>query len=129
MTSIFHTTKSLPLSQSTTIRHRISAIQPPTISSTTAWAVCSSKSVSSIDESASNSVRNWWNLGWEWILYRIPGFALDLKMNQEEITVLGSHNKGSWRHFIYKFRSQIRKLVGSDQSVLPQTSHYKSSAI
>ncbi|KAM0055058.1 hypothetical protein Hdeb2414_s0006g00201711 [Helianthus debilis subsp. tardiflorus] len=131
MTSIFHTTKFLPLSQptTTTIRHRISAIQPPTISSTTAWAVRSSKSVSSIGESASNSVRSWWNLGWEWMLSRKPGFALDLEMNQEEITVLGSHNKGSWRHVIYKFRSEIRKLVGSDQPGLPQTIRYKSSAI
>ncbi|KAJ0716568.1 hypothetical protein HanPI659440_Chr13g0514151 [Helianthus annuus] len=88
MTSIFHTTKSLPLSQPTTIRHRISAIQPPTISSTTAWAVRSSKSVSSIGESASNSVKNWWNRGWEWILSRKLGFALDLEMNQEWINWL-----------------------------------------
>ncbi|MFS7942165.1 hypothetical protein Hanom_Chr06g00485061 [Helianthus anomalus] len=50
-------------------------------------------------------------------------------MNQEEIVVLGSHNKGSWRHVIYKFRSENRKLIGSDQLGLPQTFRYKSFAI
>ncbi|KAK9064499.1 hypothetical protein SSX86_015881 [Deinandra increscens subsp. villosa] len=133
MTSIFHKPRSLPLSHNPTqdppagIRRRISTaamsfqIQPPTISATTAWAFRSSKSVSSMGETASTSVRNWWNLGWEWILSRKPVFAEDLEMNPEESSVLGCHNKGSWRHILYKFRSEIRKLVGSGQPGLPQT--------
>lgn len=137
MTSIlktFQNQNSLPVSQTTPdskpsaapagmLRRRLSfdQIQPPTISETTAWALRSSKSVSSMGGSATTSVRNWWASGWAWILSRKPVFAQDLEMNQEETSVLGCHNKGSWRHVLYKFRSEIRKLIGSDQGGLPQT--------
>lgn len=130
----FNKEKSLPLSHNNKtpndpsppvsgMRRRMSFsdIQQPTISNTTAWALRGSKSVSSIGYSASTSVRNWWDRGWAWILSRKPVFAQDLEMNTEETSVLGCHNKGSWRHVIYKFRSEIRKLVGSDQPGLPQT--------
>ncbi|KAI3729008.1 hypothetical protein L6452_17654 [Arctium lappa] len=123
MTSIFHKQKSLPVSHNTTpaaagMRRRMSfEIQPPT----TAWTLRSTKSVSSMGESASTSIRNWWNRGWGWILSRKPVFAQDLEMNQEETSVLGCHNKGSWRHILYKLRSEIRKLNRSDQAGLPQT--------
>ncbi|XP_071695316.1 uncharacterized protein [Rutidosis leptorrhynchoides] len=153
MTSIFQTfnkNNSLPISHTTQqgpsppetagMRRRNSftlssdsfPIQRPTISSTTAWALRSSKSVSSMGESASTSVKSWWDQGWAWILSRKPVFAQDLEMNHEETCVLGSQNKGSWRHIIYKFRSEIRKLVKSDQPGLPQTirsNSLKSSAI
>ncbi|CAI9277050.1 unnamed protein product [Lactuca saligna] len=146
MLQSFHKEKSLPVSHNTTqdpppptagagMRRRISSmtfqIQPPTMSDTTAWALRSSKSVSSMGESASTSIKTWWARGWGWILSRKPVFAQDLEMNQEETSVLGCHNKGSLRHILYKFRSEIRKLVGSDQAGLPQTirSNSYSSAI
>ncbi|KVH96060.1 hypothetical protein Ccrd_001857 [Cynara cardunculus var. scolymus] len=141
MTSMFQKQKSLPVSHNTThdpspatdgMRRRMSfQIHPPTISDTTAWALRSTKSVSSMGESASTSIRNWWDRGWGWILSRKPVFAQDLEMNQEETSVLGCHNKGSWRHILYKVRSEIRKLVRSDQAGLPQTIRTKaySSAI
>ncbi|XP_071704694.1 uncharacterized protein [Rutidosis leptorrhynchoides] len=141
MTSIFQTfnkNNSLPVSHTTKdasppetagMRRRNSftssfdtfPIQRPTISSTTAWALRGSKSVSSMGESASTSLKSWWDRGWDWILSRKPVFAQDLEMNHEETCVLGSNNKGSWRHILYKFRSEIRKLVKSDQPGLPQT--------
>ncbi|KAI3502404.1 hypothetical protein L1887_30454 [Cichorium endivia] len=146
MLQSFQKQKSLPVSHNTTqdsaaaaagagMRRRISSmsfqIQPPTISDTTAWALRSSKSVSSMGKSASSSIRSWWDRGWGWILSRKPVFAQDLEMNQEETSVLGCHNKGSLRHILYKFRSEIRKLIGSDQAGLPQTirSNSYSSAI
>lgn len=153
MTSIFQTLnkdKSLPVSHTTKdpfpqpetaagIRRRNSfttvdsfPIPRPTIANTTAWALRSSKSISSMGESASTSVKDWWDRGWAWVLSTKPVFAQDLEMNHEETCVLGSHNKGSWRHILYKFRSEIRKLLGSDQPGLPQTirsKSFKSSAI
>ncbi|KAK1423011.1 hypothetical protein QVD17_18304 [Tagetes erecta] len=138
MLQTFNSSKSLPVSHSDSsagIRRRISAlsfqIHPPSIQSTTAWALQSSKSVSSMGVSASISVRNWWDRSWDWIMSRKPVFAQDLEMNQEETNALGCHNKGSWRHVLYKFRSEIRKLVGADHAALPQTirsgsGYYKS---
>ncbi|KAK4405405.1 hypothetical protein Sango_0547000 [Sesamum angolense] len=63
-----------------------------------------------------------WVWGWDWILSRKPTFATDLEMNEEETAVLGTHNKGSWRHVFYKVTSQLRrKLGGADNVGLPQT--------
>ncbi|CAN0847098.1 hypothetical protein LINGRAHAP2_LOCUS4793 [Linum grandiflorum] len=48
-------------------------------------------------------------------------------MNKEEKKLLGSSNRGSWRHIVYKVRSGIRKvIVRSDKVGLPQTSRYDS---
>lgn len=45
-------------------------------------------------------------------------------MNEEETKVLGSDNRGSWRHVFYKVRSELKRLVGSDVDSLPQTYRY-----
>lgn len=34
-------------------------------------------------------------------------------MNEEEMSMLGCHSKGSLKHLFYKVRSEIRKLVRS----------------
>ncbi|KAL7602882.1 uncharacterized protein LOC111889165 [Lactuca sativa] len=146
MTSMLQRERSLPVSQSYNtssndpssvvagIRRRLSSmslrIQPSSISGTTsaatAWAMRRSKSVSSMGESTSTSVRNWWDRGWGWILSRKPIFAQDLEFNQEETSVLRSHDKGSWRHVFFKVKSEIRRLVRSDNVGLPQTVRYNS---
>lgn len=137
------TAPSLPLSQRTEhhqdgsldtlqrgLRRRLSSlslrIQPATSSS---WDLLRrTRSVSSVGASAGcSTIRKWWDWGWSWILTRKPVFALDLEMNEEETKALGSHNRGSWRHVFYKVRSEIRRLVGSDnQAGLPQTCRYDS---
>lgn len=109
------------------LRRRLSSlslkIQPATSSS---WDLLRrTRSVSSFGASAGGSIRKWWDWGWSWIMSRKPVFAQDLEMNEEETKVLGSHNRGSWRHVFYKVRSEIRRLVGSDNNVgLPQTCRY-----
>ncbi|CAI9299204.1 uncharacterized protein LOC111896199 [Lactuca sativa] len=144
MTSMLQRERSLPVSHNPSsndpssvvagMRRRLSSmslrIQPSSISDTTsaatAWAMRRSKSVSSMGESASTSVRNWWDWGWGWILSRKPVFAQDLEFNQEETSVLRSHDKGSWRHVFFKVRSEIRRIVRSDNVGLPQTVRYNS---
>lgn len=44
-----------------------------------------------------------------------PTFAQDLEMNEEESALLGFHNKGSWKHVMYKVKAEIRRLVWSNQ--------------
>ncbi|KAJ9550243.1 hypothetical protein OSB04_014288 [Centaurea solstitialis] len=142
-TGMFRKTASLPVSHSDDessssvaagMRRRLSSmslrIQPSAISGTTtaatAWAMRRSKSVSSMGESASTSIRNWWDWGWGWILSRKPVFAQDLEFNQHESSFLASNEKGSWKHVIFKLRSEIRKLTRSDQNGLPQTVRYNN---
>ncbi|KVH88582.1 uncharacterized protein LOC112501942 [Cynara cardunculus var. scolymus] len=143
MATMFRKAASLPVSHSNIddqssmaagMRRRLSSmslrIQPSAISGTTtaatAWAMRRSKSVSSMGESASTSIRSWWDWGWGWILSRKPLFAQDLEFNQDETSFLSSHDKGSWKHVIFKLRSEIRKLVRSDQNGLPQSVRYNS---
>ncbi|WCJ28572.1 hypothetical protein M5689_010262 [Euphorbia peplus] len=111
------------------IRRRLSSLslklQPISSSSTYSWAFQRSKSVSSMGEYAGTSIRKWWDWGWSWILSRKPIFAQDLELNEEETKVIGSQNKGSWRHVFFKVRSELRKIVRSDHKVgLPQTYRY-----
>ncbi|KAJ4964291.1 hypothetical protein NE237_024230 [Protea cynaroides] len=128
------TTDDLPVSQENPkeqgLRRRLSSIslRLNPISSTSAAHfrfMPRSKSMSSLGESAGGSIRKWWDWGWAWIQSRKPVFAKDLEMNEEETAILGSHNKGSWKHVFYKVRSEFRKLVGSSNNVgLPQTFRY-----
>ncbi|KAL8228336.1 hypothetical protein R6Q57_015920 [Mikania cordata] len=118
-----------PSSVTAGIRRRLSSvslrIHPSSISGTTsaatAWAMRRSKSVSSLGESASTSIRNWWDWGWGWILARKPVFGPDLEFNRD-------HSKSSWTHVFSKVRSEIRKLVRSDKVGLPQTVRYNSGS-
>ncbi|XP_030461423.1 uncharacterized protein LOC115681582 [Syzygium oleosum] len=97
-------------------------IQPNSYPSAPSWPFRRSKSMSSIGDQAGNSIRKWWEWGWSWITSRKPVFAQDLEMNEEEIRVLGGfQNRGSWRHVLYKVRSEIRRIVRSDNVGLPQT--------
>ncbi|KAK3421212.1 uncharacterized protein LOC104415921 [Eucalyptus grandis] len=97
-------------------------IQPISHPSSSSWSFRRSKSMSSIGDQAGNSIKKWWEWGWSWITSRKPVFAQDLEMNEEEIRVLGGlQNRGSWRHVLYKVRSEIRKIVRSDDVGLPQT--------
>ncbi|KDP47018.1 hypothetical protein JCGZ_10745 [Jatropha curcas] len=127
---------SLPVSQicddskDQGLRRRLSSLSlkiQPIASPAASWAFRRSKSVSSMGEYAGTSIRKWWDWGWSWILSRKPIFAKDLEMNEEETRILGCHNKGSWRHVFYKVRSEIRKIVRSENKVgLPQTCRYDS---
>ncbi|KAK4423999.1 hypothetical protein Salat_1593300 [Sesamum alatum] len=141
MSSMFQlpSKQSLPLSQAQTqergrpgIRRRLSSLSlnlkiQPSSSPAAEWALRRSKSISTMGEYAGSSIRKWWVWGWDWILSRKPTFATDLEMNEEETAVLGTHNKGSWRHVFYKVTSQLRrKLGGTDNVGLPQTFRYDS---
>ncbi|MED6106329.1 hypothetical protein PIB30_003735 [Stylosanthes scabra] len=137
---------SLPVSQtecklfqegSGSIRRRLSSmslrIQPsssPAVVSS--WSLPRSKSLLSVGNYAGTSLRKWWEWGWAWILSRKPVFARDLEMNEQETKILSSHDKGTWRHVLYKLRSDIRRFVASvsDPVGLPQTdrSHHHSVA-
>ncbi|KAA0047819.1 uncharacterized protein E6C27_scaffold133G00710 [Cucumis melo var. makuwa] len=140
----FHKTRSflpsrtlpdaLPLSHTDspsdqTLRRRLSSLSlriQPISSPATAWAFRKSKSMSSFGDLAGSSVRKWWDWGWAWILSRKPIFAKDLEMNEEESKILGSQNRGSWKHVFFKFRSEIRKLIGSDVALPQTTPNYRS---
>ncbi|CAN0881039.1 hypothetical protein LINGRAHAP2_LOCUS13989 [Linum grandiflorum] len=79
---------------------------------------------------AGDSIKSWWGWGLAWILSKKPVFAQDLEMNEEEAKVLGSQNRGSWFHILYKLKSEIRKAIvaRSDKSAgLPQTYRYNNS--
>ncbi|OWM84037.1 uncharacterized protein LOC116206408 [Punica granatum] len=137
------TSQSLPLSHSDPdpssaanggLRRRLSSLSlklqtAPSLSAsasaTASWAAASfrrSKSLSSMGEAAGTSIRRWWDWGWTWILSKKPVFARDLEMNEEEARAIGSGRRGSWKHVLFKVRSEIRKLVGSDAHMgLPQT--------
>ncbi|MFS8025407.1 hypothetical protein Hanom_Chr16g01474601 [Helianthus anomalus] len=141
--AMLHRERSLPVSHPTGspdpssvtagIRRRLSSvslrIHPSSISDTTsaatAWAMRRSKSVSSMGESASTSIRNWWDWGWGWILSRKPVFGPDLEFNKSSSN--GS-NGGSWKSVFLKVRSEIRKMVRSDKVGLPQTVRYNSGS-
>lgn len=136
-TTMAASNKSLPVSQPAgneqggSLRRRLSSLSlkiQPMSAQTKSWAFQfqRSKSVSSMGEYAGTSIRKWWDWSWSWILSRKPPFAQDLEMNEEETTILGSHNKGSWRHVFYKVRSEIRKRMGSGKVDLPRTCKYNS---
>ncbi|KAJ0704283.1 hypothetical protein HanPI659440_Chr14g0560931 [Helianthus annuus] len=84
-----------------------------------------SKSVSSMGESASTSIRNWWDWGWGWILSRKRVFGPDLEFNKSSSN---SSNGGSWKSVLLKVRSKIRKMVRFDKVGLPQTVRYNSGS-
>lgn len=121
------------------IRRRLSSLplkiqlQPtPMSSSSLSYLMGSfrrSKSMSSLGEYSENSIRKWWDWGWAWILSRKPIFAEDLEMNEQEIAALYCHNKGSWRHVLYKLKNELGKLVwgSSHNTGLPQTACSSSS--
>uniref|UniRef100_A0A5B7BXK4 Uncharacterized protein n=1 Tax=Davidia involucrata TaxID=16924 RepID=A0A5B7BXK4_DAVIN len=123
--------EALPVSQPPAggLRRRLSYLSLISSSPATATSWASSfgrsKSVSSnmgeYAAAGSSLVRKWWDWGWAWILSRKPTFARDLEMNEQETVLLGCHNKGSWRHVFYKVRSELTRLVGSDNVGLPQT--------
>ncbi|KAI4350206.1 hypothetical protein L6164_004680 [Bauhinia variegata] len=132
--SIPSANRALPVSNAETTQHegglrrRLSSLSlkiTATSVSPSSWSFPRSKSLSSMGDYAGTSVRKWWDWGWTWILTRKPVFARDLELNEEETKILGSQNKGSWRHVFYKVRSEIRKILGSDH-VLPQTYKYNS---
>jgi hypothetical protein len=77
-------------------------------------------------EYAGSFIRKWWDWGWSWVLSRKPIFTSYLEMNEEETKILGSQNRGSWRHVFYKVRYEIIKLVGSGHVGIPQTYRYDS---
>jgi len=129
---------SLPVSRSDSnsnlneggLRRRLSSLSLKIQGSTVAggggasyWSFPRSKSLSSMSDYAGTSIRKWWDWSWAWILSRKPIFVADLEMNHQETKLLGSHNRGTLRHVIYKMRSEIRRFVASsDHATLPQTS-------
>lgn len=131
------TSQALPVSrgsdpdQAPALRRRLSSLSlklQPISSPATTWALQRSKSVSAMGEYAGGSIKKWWDWGWTWVLSRKPIFAQDLEMNEEETKILGSDNRGSWRHVFFKVRSELRKLMSSNNvmggrgsTTLPQT--------
>lgn len=128
---------SLPVSRSESsklneggLRRRLSSLSlkiqgtPVGGVSYSSWSFPRSKSLSSMGDYAGTSIRSWWAWTWAWILSRKPIFATDLEMNDQETKLLGSHNRGTWRHVFYKLRSEITRFINSaDHATLPQTYH------
>ncbi|CAA7408010.1 unnamed protein product [Spirodela intermedia] len=92
------------------------------------WAFRRSKSMSSVGELAGGSLRRWWDWGWGWVLSRKPSFTRDLEMNDQETALLGCHNKGSLRHFFYKVRSELMRIVGSGGEPADNYAHHFHAA-
>lgn len=132
------TKQSLPISsddhQQPGIRRRLSSLSlnlQPAISAASpaaSWALHRSKSLSSMGQNAGSSIKSWWAWGWAWILSKKPIFAQDLEMNEEEKHVIGVQNRGSFMHIFYKVRSELRKIVRSDDMSLPQTFRYDNNS-
>ncbi|KAJ1415636.1 hypothetical protein SESBI_18067 [Sesbania bispinosa] len=127
---------SLPVSRSDSkqheggLRRRLSSLSlkiPATPAVSSSWSFPRSKSLSSMGDYASTSIRKWWDWSCAWILSRKPIFARDLEMNEQEAKLLGSHNRGSWGHVFYKVRSEIRRFITSDYAALPQTYRYNDA--
>lgn len=119
---------SLPVSRSESevneggIRRRLSSLSVKSPVVGVSWSSFPrSKSISSMSDYAGTSIRSWWDWSWAWILSRKPIFATDLEMNHHETKLLGSHNRGTWRHVFYKLRSEITRFISSDHSPLPQS--------
>jgi hypothetical protein len=70
-----------------------------------------SRSVPSFNSFPINPILEWWSWGIGWILSTKPPIVSDLELNEEEVAVLGTHNKGSLRHVLYRVQSGFRKLV------------------
>ncbi|KAJ1702240.1 hypothetical protein LUZ63_002019 [Rhynchospora breviuscula] len=85
-----------------------------------------SRSVPSFNSLSTNSLFQWWNWGVGWFLSRKPLMMSDLEMNKEEMAVLGTHNKGSLRHVLYRVQSGFRRLVMGSGSDLPVTHKVRS---
>lgn len=106
------------------LRRRLSSMSIPAAAAATASSISfpRSKSLSSMGDYAGTSLRKWWDWSWAWILSRKPIFARDLEMNEQETKLLGSHDRGSWRHVFCRVRSEIRRFIThSDYAALPQT--------
>ncbi|CAI8587197.1 unnamed protein product [Vicia faba] len=102
------------------IRRRLSSSSLNSIPAAAAnWSFPRSKSLPF--SSAGDSIRNWWLWIFAWILSRKPIFATDLEMNEQETKHLASADRGSWKHVIYRTRSEIKRITNSDHSLLPQT--------
>lgn len=72
-----------------------------------------------------SSLRKWWDWSWAWIVSRKPTFFNDVEMNGGGSAGIGYHNQScSWKHVFDKVRSELRRLVGSDNVGLPQTFRY-----
>jgi len=69
--------------------------------------------VSSIGEFAGGPLRRWWEWGVGWFLSQKTSFSDDLEMNEEETEILGYQAKGTWRHVLFKIKTQFKKLLGS----------------
>lgn len=116
------------------IRRRLSSLSLNLHSAATpaaSWALHRSKSLSSMGQNAGISIKSWWAWGWAWILSKKPIFARDLEMNEEEKHVVGVQNRGSFLHVFYKAKSELRKLLGSNDTSLPQTfrdDHHSSNS-
>ncbi|GJN15768.1 hypothetical protein PR202_gb02707 [Eleusine coracana subsp. coracana] len=64
---------------------------------------------------AAGALRRWWDWGLDWVMARRPPFARGLEMSDDEAAALGGcHNKGTWRHVIYKVRAGARRMLGRD---------------
>uniref|UniRef100_A0A7N0UWI8 Uncharacterized protein n=1 Tax=Kalanchoe fedtschenkoi TaxID=63787 RepID=A0A7N0UWI8_KALFE len=142
MTSIIQTiqnrtfsssSSTLPLSSSdpadkSLLRRRLSSLSLRLHPAVPSPAVLrrSSSSASAAAEYARSSLRRWWDWSWSWVLSRKPAFTKDLEMDEAETSALGSHCRGTLKHVFYKIRSEVRKLVGSDNVGLPQTYRYDS---
>lgn len=92
------------------LRKRLSSfsdkIQPLSTSS-----FARSRSVPSFNSFSINPLLQWWSWGIGWILSTKPPIMSDLELNEEEVAVLGTHNKGSLRHVLYRVQSGFRRLV------------------
>lgn len=133
--SFFTLKEALPVSQTESkqqgLRRRLSSLSLKLHSDhgsspTTHWAFCRSKSVSSMADFAGvSSLRKWWDWSWAWIVSRKPTFFNDVEMNGGGSAGIGYHNQScSWKHVFDKVRSELRRLVGSDNVGLPQTFRY-----
>ncbi|KAJ1699913.1 hypothetical protein LUZ63_008425 [Rhynchospora breviuscula] len=110
------------------LRKRLSSFSVKIRPLSSASSFVRSRSVPSFNSFSTNPLFQWWSWGVGWFLSRKPLMMSDLEMNEEEMAVLGTHNKGSLRHVLYRVQSGFRRFVMGSGSDLPVSHKVRSDS-
>ncbi|KAJ4753089.1 hypothetical protein LUZ62_087494 [Rhynchospora pubera] len=110
------------------LRKRLSSFSVKIQPLSSASSFVRSRSVPSFNSFSASPLFQWWSWGVGWFLSKKPLMMSDLEMNEEEMAVLGTHNKGSLRHVLYRVQSGVRRFVMGSGSHLPVSHKVRSDS-